>query len=217
MVLALGLARGQAGPAWGGALDLGFCLWLAPVSVVTVGPGGLQGQGHLGILSGPHEVSAAETVCLASPCLAWVPAVRRVDVRPEELGGVPWPPAGAPPAWRAALCLRWGWAVRWPAASSELPWAWPQGLCLLVSTFTRVANLGTFQGSSALPQWVLPSFWAGRRELSGGLKITSSGKAATLWGGTEGRLPHLQPAASPSLCHVCRGLAEQTWAAQALG
>lgn len=63
VVLALGLARGQAGPAWGGALALGFCLWLAPVSVVTVGPGGLREQGHLCIFSGPHEVSAAGTVC----------------------------------------------------------------------------------------------------------------------------------------------------------
>lgn len=76
-----------------GVLDVGFSLWLAPVSVVTVGPGALWRQGHLYILFIPGEAFSAGTVCLALPCLASVvPAVRRAAVR--SLG-----------AWRGVLAL----------------------------------------------------------------------------------------------------------------
>lgn len=109
-----------------GILDLGFCLRLAPVSVVTLGPGAPWRQGHLCILFIPGEAFPAGTVCLALPCLASVvPAVRRAAVR--SLG-----------AWRGTLapsgCLpgvegdtvTWGLAVRCLAASSLLLRALPQ-------------------------------------------------------------------------------------------
>lgn len=75
------LAWGQAHPVGGsvlpGVLGLGSPVWLALVSMVTVGPGAPQGQSGLCILSVLGEAFLVGTVCLA-----WVPpARRRVAIR----------------------------------------------------------------------------------------------------------------------------------------
>lgn len=84
-----------------GVLGLGLCLWLAPVSAVTVGPGALWRQGHLGILFIPGEAFPAGTMCLALPCLASVvPAVRSSGVWRGTLA-----PSGYPLGAEGGTCV----------------------------------------------------------------------------------------------------------------
>ena len=143
---------------------------LAPVSVVTVEPGALWTQGHLCILFIPGEAFPAGTVCLALPCLALVvPAVKRAAVRSLGAWRGPLAPSRCLPGVEGGT-VTWGLAAGCLAASPLLLRALPQGPCLLWSTLSRVANLGTLQGRLAILGWVLPNLgMLGRCRLSKGL------------------------------------------------
>lgn len=131
-------ARGQAHSARRGVplgvLVLGFLLWPAPVSVVTVGPGAPWGLGHLCISSVPGEASSAGTVCWASLRSASVLAVRRAAIRPVGLGRGHPGPEQAPPRVRAGHC---GVQQRPPYCPGPYP---EDDACLEL----LLANLGTF-------------------------------------------------------------------------